>query len=100
MSSSDSFEPLSWTLGRRGLTEDDALVHVRFSFSWCRQAFVQRPLRLIELRAVPVALGTKPANWRSPVPPSNVTKATTEADCTKADGTWDAATKKCSEKKM
>ena len=28
----------------------------------------------------------------------DVTKATTEADCTKAGGTWDADAKKCSAK--
>jgi len=31
---------------------------------------------------------------------ADVTKAKTESDCTKAGGTWDAATKTCSEKKM
>jgi hypothetical protein len=30
----------------------------------------------------------------------DVTTAKTEADCQKAGGTWDAATKACSEKKM
>jgi hypothetical protein len=30
----------------------------------------------------------------------DVTMAKTEADCQKAGGTWDAATKVCSEKKM
>ena len=30
----------------------------------------------------------------------DVTKAKTEADCTKAGGTWDADAKTCSEKEM
>jgi hypothetical protein len=30
----------------------------------------------------------------------NVTKATTQADCEKAGGVWDADAKKCSEKKI
>jgi hypothetical protein len=32
--------------------------------------------------------------------PGDVTAAKTQADCEKAGGTWDAATSKCSEKKM
>jgi hypothetical protein len=52
---------------------------------------------LVSMFALALALGfTAPAFAGA----GDVTKATTEADCTKAGGTWDAATKKCSEKKI
>ena len=52
---------------------------------------------LVSMFALALALGfTVPAFAGA----GDVTKATTEADCTKAGGTWDASTKKCSEKKM
>jgi hypothetical protein len=41
-----------------------------------------------------------PLAFASPAFAGDVTKATTQADCEKAGGMWDADAKKCSEKKM
>jgi hypothetical protein len=50
---------------------------------------------LVSIFALALALG-----FTAPAFAGDVTKATNEADCTKAGGTWDATAKKCSEKKM
>jgi hypothetical protein len=49
---------------------------------------------LISILAVALALA-----FTGPAFAGDVTAAKTEADCTKAGGTWDAATNTCAEKK-
>ncbi len=50
---------------------------------------------LISMLALALALA-----FTGPAFAGDVTTAKTQADCEKAGGTWDAATSKCSEKKM
>ena len=50
---------------------------------------------LVSIFALALALA-----FTGPAFAGDVTTAKTEADCQKAGGTWDAATKACSEKKM
>ena len=50
---------------------------------------------LISMLALALALA-----FTGPAFAGDVTAAKTEADCAKAGGTWDAATKTCAEKKM
>lgn len=48
---------------------------------------------ILSILALALALG-----FTGPAFAGDVTKAKTEADCTKAGGTWDADAKTCSEK--
>ena len=50
---------------------------------------------LISTFALALALG-----FAGPALAGDVSKATTQADCEKAGGVWDATTSKCSEKQM
>ena len=50
---------------------------------------------LVTILAVALALA-----FTGPAFAGDVTAAKTEADCTKAGGTWNATTKMCEEKKM